>query len=182
MKKGVLIAILAALTLFLGGCQDARQDKPVSDRFVGVNLAALPEGADEDRSEPHELDGQYMLVPFAYSDDGEQYTKAVTNGPYSNKNFSYGETDNGKEYTITVDLYIGDLQIEPGDTLYLEQVYQRADGTFYAVGPGQLVDILSEGTITQGFTDTRAVTGEDGKKANETTTVFVNLVNEPSPA
>ena len=182
MRKGALIAFLAALMLMLGGCQSARKEGPASDRFVGVNLVALQEGADEDRSNPHELDGQYMLAPFAYSDDGEQYTKTVSNDPYSNKHFSYGETDNGKEYTIRVDLYIGDLLIEPGDVLYLEQVYQRADGTFYAVGPGQLIDILSEGTITQGFTDTRAITGEDGKKVNETTTVYVNLVNEPSPA
>lgn len=181
MKKGVLIALLAALIMMLGGCQSARKEAPASDRFVGMNLVTIREGIDENRSNPHELDGQYLLAPFAYSDDGEQYTKAVTNGPYSNKNFSYGETDNGKEYTIRVDLYIGDLLIEPGDTLYLEQVYQRADGTFYAVGPGQLIDILSEGTITYGFTDTRTVTGDDGKNESETTSVFVDLNNAPSP-
>ena len=181
-KRVVFLLALAALSLMLGGCQLAQKTEPLKDRFVGVNLVAIPEDqeGDDARSEPHEPDGYYFLVPFAYSDDGTQYTKAIRSGPYSERYFNSKTTNDGQEYTIRTDLYIGDL-IEPGIALYLEPVYEREDGSFYAVGPGQAIDMLSDGTITYGYSDQRVVTGEDGKKENETTSVYVNLINEPLP-
>ena len=183
MRRSALIVLIAALVMMLSGCQPVRHEEAVKDRFVGVNLIAVQEGQDleEARTEPHDPDGMYLLIPLELSDDGTPYTKATRSGPYSDTHFTHSDLDGKLGYAMTADLYIGDLLAEPEIKLFLEPVHQRPDGSFYATGPGQIIDMDSIGGVAYGFEEERKVRGNDGKMKTETTSVYVNLLDERLP-
>ena len=183
MRKSILGASLALIALLLlSGCQSARQDTPIPDRFVGVNVVTLPSDALDDpaRSEPHEPDGQFLMIPFDTSADGEQYSKAIRSGSFESEDFNLRVTDNGTHYSIAATLYMGG-QVEEGNTVCIERIYQRSDDMYYAVSTGYYLDQPLMDTTFYDWAETRRVADGDGKMVDETTRVSLTILDAPFP-
>ncbi len=182
MKKisFLLLALLTALAL--AGCQLAIEEESISaDRFAGINVV-LKTGWNPDepsRSEPHEVDGYPFLIALRTDENGESYIASDIGECFSEAHVAIKTTDEGEEYSLTGVLYLEQSKIPTGATLMLESVYQREDGSLYAVSTGSNYGGHLTG-LGYDRTDSHTFTDEKGEKRGETTTLHLD-VREGAP-
>lgn len=149
MKKNnyLILAMMAAAVLLLSGCQLALEDAAApKDRFVGLNVMLMKEWPDstESRLEPHEPDG-YLLTIYHDSDsDGVPLLDSKIDDHFGDIHLGYKNSsldgtideypaNSADSYSISGTLYIYEDLLSEEPILSLENVYQRSDGTLYAV-------------------------------------------------
>lgn len=144
-SKWALMCLLGLCMLALSGCRLALEEKAVSrDRFVGASVILRDSFGSangcEDRSQPHEPDGELLIVKFEEAEDGvprigseesECFTEVKNN--YHVKDF---ESAKGESFNVEATLYLCEEKLPPHARLEMERVYQREDGTIYAVDGG----------------------------------------------
>ncbi|MCH5287287.1 MAG: hypothetical protein J1E43_07690 [Christensenellaceae bacterium] len=149
MKKNnyLLLAMIAAVVLLLSGCQLALEDVTASnDRFVGLNVVLMKEWSEytESRLEPHEPDGYLLAIFHDFDNDGALLTDSQIDDHFVDIHLGYKHSTDGDlsdedpansaiSYSISGTLYVYEQMLPEEPILSLENVYQRSDGTLYAV-------------------------------------------------
>lgn len=175
-----LPALMLALALTLGGCRLAREEIAAqgADRFVGLNVVLTKDPWQDDvpRSEPHELDGAALIIPSRYDGEtNESYIGAEFGDCFADVHQGVHVTDDSVSYSISAKMYVCDDQRPEGGILRLESVYQRPDGSLYAIDAGSSYS----GTLAGlGYTcsERSTVTGPDDKISDVSTSVQLDIV------
>lgn len=136
--KYISAALLCLMLLtLLSGCRlalEANDAQP--DRFVGFSIRLEDPFADDiDRSVPHEIDGQPLII-FIAEENGETYVSSDSGEWLSDVHMHVKSSDEGEEHLLSGTLNICDHKIPSGFILSAEHVYQRPDGSLYAVNGG----------------------------------------------
>ena len=186
MRKSKLAALAVMLTaaIMLSGCQLALEEKEYSpDRLVGISVRLSSGGAKYipreeyfDRRQPHEPDGEVVWLKHEYNDAGELMISAEydPDGWFEPVHQGVHMKDESEERTLETTIYVAEEMFAEEPWLEMEHVYQRADGTLYAIDCGSNYSGHLDGlglTVSQ----TQTVTGPDGKKKSETTTIKLNV-------
>jgi len=139
-NKAVLCLMIACIALMLSGCRFALEEKAgLKDRFVGVSVLLLPDGTmgDEiDRSAPHEPDGRLLTLDFRRGEDGEAQIGSNADDWFADVHQGYHVSDSGEECTLEATMYVCSELLPANVILELERVYQREDGSVYALQGG----------------------------------------------
>lgn len=149
MKKNncLLLALLVAATLLVSGCQLALENTNVSeDRFVGLNVLLMNEWPEYTafRQEPHEPDGYLLTIHHDVTSEGAPLIGSQIDDHFNDIHLEYKHSTLGDQidaepansvasYSISGTLYIHEAQFSEEPILSLESVYQRSDGTLYAM-------------------------------------------------
>ena len=152
MKRNncLLAALIMSMVFLLSGCRLALDDSgAATERFVGVNVLLLSEWLEDDapRYEPHEPDGYLLAIIHDVGSEGEPIVGSDIDEHFADihmnyKSFSSGDwSEIGRDptsetYSITGTLYVDEGTLPEEPLLILESVYQRSDGTLYAVDDG----------------------------------------------
>ena len=179
MRKNKWAVIILALVCaaMLTGCQLALQEKEeVRDRFVGLSVR-LTDSNDFDRSQPHEVDGQKLIIPVEINEMGETMIMSDFGEWFSDVHLSLHTKDSGEERRIEGTLYVCDELVKPGIILKAEEVYQRADGSLYAVGGGHNYSGHLSGLKIE-IDQSHTMTDSEGKKKTESCTVTLRIEKE----
>lgn len=184
-KFAFLILMLAAAVL-LGGCQLAREEKEFSqDKLVGISVRLRSGGARYespeayfDRRQPHEPDGAMVWLNTEQDENGETISGPEYDSDWFEPvHLSYHVKDEGEEHTLETTLYLAETMLPDNPLLEMEHVYQREDGTLYAIDNGSNYSGHLDGlglTVSQ----SQSVTGADGAKKTDTTTIRLNVKYE----
>ena len=185
-KYAFLILLLAAAVM-LSGCQLALEEKEFSqDRLVGISVrlsgsAARFDNWKEyvDRRQPHEPDGAMVWLNWYTDENGESYNGVEYSGEdwFESVHLSVHVSDEGEEHTIETAIYLVKDMLPDDPLLEMEHVYQREDGTLYAIDNGSNYSGNLEGlglTVSQSNT----VTKPDGTKKQHTTTIKLSVKYE----
>lgn len=186
MKKArfaFLMMILAAAVL-LSGCQLAQEEKEFSqDRLVGISVRLRNSGAryvpmEEyfDRRQPHEPDGEMVWLKHEYNEAGELMIGAEydPDGWFEPVYQGVHLSDEGEERTLETTIYVAEKMFTEDPYLEMEHVYQREDGTLYAIDNGSNYSGHLDG-LSLKISQNRTVTTPDGERKSETTTIKLNL-------
>lgn len=182
-KYAFLILMLAAAVM-LSGCQLALEEKEFSqDKLVGISVR-LSDSATRfnnhkeyvDRRQPHEPDGAMVWLKTGYDEDGAVMSGAEydDNGWFEPVHLSVNVSDEGEEHTIETAMYLAKDMLPENPLLEMEHVYQREDGTLYAIDNGSTYSGELNGLglmVSQSHT----VTNPDGTKKQHTTKIKVNV-------
>ena len=174
MRKNKWAVIILALVcaVMLTGCQLALQEKEeVRDRFVGLSVR-LTDSNDFDRSQPHEVDGQKLIILIETNEMGETMIMSDCGEWFSDVHLSLHTKDSGEERRIEGTLYVCEELI-----LNAEEVYQRADGSLYAVSGGHNYSGHLSGLKIE-IDQSHTVTDSEGKKKTESCTVTLRIEKE----
>lgn len=173
-NKWIVLAALALCMALLTGCQLAlKENSDQTDRFAGLSVR-LTGSSDYDRYEPHEVDGQVMIVPLGTNETGETFVMSDFGEWFSDVHLHVNSTDEGEEYTISGTLYVCDELIPSGVILKAEEVYQRPDGSMYAVNGGHNYSGHLSG-LKIDINQSRTATDTEGKKSSESCTVTLRV-------
>ena len=186
MKKArfaFLMMILAAAVL-LSGCQLAQEEKEFSqDRLVGISVRLRNSGARYvpmedyfDRRQPHEPDGAVIRLNYEYNEAGELMvgTEYDDNDWFEPRHMGVHVSDEGEERILETTLYVAEDMFTEDPYLEMEHVYQREDGTLYAIDNGSNYSGHLDG-LSLKISQNRTVTTPDGERKSETTTIKLNL-------
>lgn len=175
-KWTVLVsALLIALTL--SGCQLAMEEKEATpDRFVGLSVR-LTDTSDFDRSEPHEVDGQRLIVPMETNEQGETMILSDSGEWFSDVHLSLHTRDSGEERRFEGTLYVCPELIPSGVLLKAEEVYQRPDGSLYAVNGGHNYSGHLGGLKIE-IDQSRTVTDSEGNETTDSCIVTLRVEEE----
>ena len=179
MKRNnvALWALLIALALLLSGCALAREEMEpeAKDRFVGLNI--LIESGDNytDRNEPHELDGQSMYCAMVYDENGEHHVGSDLTECFANAQLAVNVTDEESEYSMSAELYIYPEQIPRDAFIRCEHIYQRSDGSLYAINTGNNFGGILTGWAYK-VSESYSATAPDGTISGETISLHVKIV------
>lgn len=182
-KHAFLILLLAAAVM-LSGCQLALEEKEFSqDRLVGISVR-LSDSATRfvnhkeyiDRRQPHEPDGAMVWLNWHTDENGESYNDVEYSGEdwFEPVHLSVHVSDEREEHTIETAIYLAEDILPDDPFLEMEHVYQREDGTLYAIDNGGNYSGNLDGlgmTVSQSNT----VTNPDGTKKQHTTKIKVNV-------
>ena len=168
-KRMAVWGLLAALCLCLSGCRMALEDQSAPpDRFVGFSVLLeghVPANPEMDRSLPHEVDGQTLIV-YTVEEGEDTYAMSDSGEWLGDVHVHFKSTDEGDEHYIRGTLYICNELLPGGLVLKAEQVYQRADGSMYAVNGGNNYSGHLDGLEIK-VSESRRVTGPDGQAQGE---------------
>lgn len=149
MKKNncLLLAMLMAVALLLSGCQLALEDGSArQDRFVGVNVVLMRDHEEysDAPQRPHEPNGYLLSLLHSIDDEGAPHIGTEVDEHFNDVHVSYKSSTQGDQfdaesanhadtYAISGTLYIEEAMLPDAPVLSLENVYQRSDGTLYAI-------------------------------------------------
>lgn len=175
--KYAVLALLLTLALLTCGCQLAREDleTPSADRFAGLNVK-LVSAYGESRVEPHEIDGYALIMPLTQDEDGSYVAGGDIGECFGETHLAIKDTESeGREYSISAKMYLCVEQLPQNAYLAMESVYQRPDGTLYAVDTGGNYSGSIAG-LTHERTEKSSQTDENGKAYSESMHVRLELV------
>ena len=186
MKKAkfVILCLLLASALLLSGCSLALDEQKYSrEQLVGISVK-LGSGQSVrssnkltgSRYEPHEVDGKVLRIQTGYHADGSQYVGPAydDSGWFEPAYFTLHSKDEGEEYIIETTIYVAEQMLPDEPYLQIERVYEREDGTLYALAGGHNYSGNLDGiglTISESY----AKTGADGKKTTTATTIKLSV-------
>jgi hypothetical protein len=96
---------------------------------------------------------------------------------FSDVHMSIHTKDSGEERKMEGTLYVCDELIRPGVILKAEEVYQRADGSMYAVNGGHNYSGHLSG-LTMDISQSHTTTDSEGNKTSESCTVTLRIEKE----
>lgn len=175
-KYSVLVLLLT-IALLTGGCQLAREDleTPSADRFAGLNVKLIS-AYGESRIEPHEIDGYALTIPLTQEENGSYVVGGDIGECFGETHLAIKDTEaEGREYSISAKMYLCVEQIPQNAYLAMESVYQRPDGTLYAVDTGGNYSGNIAG-LTHERTEKSKQTDENGETRSESMHVRLELV------
>ncbi len=148
--RWAVIALLLYVLSLLGGCQLAVEEQPVQkDRFVGISVQLEPDfafnhsGGEDyiDRSIPHEADGETLYLEITQTETGVPVIGIQAGKWFTDlkKHFKTTDTNESQSEAVSIEatMYVSAEALSSATPyLMVEQVYQREDGTLYAVDCG----------------------------------------------
>lgn len=183
-KYSILLCMLAA-ALLLSGCQLAREEKEYSqDRLVGISVRienSFDSGSGEgyfDRRQPHEPDGALVWLKTGYDENGVPMSGAEydEDGWFDPVHLHFTTTDEGEEHALETTLYLAEELLPEHALLQMEHVYQREDGTLYAINGGSNYSGDMDGLGLK-VSSSYATTFE-GEKKSKTISIKLNVKYE----
>lgn len=177
MKRISLLLLTLLLALALTGCQLAQEEEAVNeDRLAGLNMVLKTEWLPDEpnRSEPHEVDGEPFLILWKTNEQGELCISNQCSECFSGTHLAVKNTDEGDENTLIGALYIDQSRIPAGATLMLESVYQRADGSLYAINSGSNFGGMLAG-LSHSRTERRTITDAQGNRRSVSTSIQLDV-------
>lgn len=184
--KYIVLSMLLIAAILLSGCQLALEEKEYSrDRLVGISVRLSSSfskwNRDNyfDRRQPHEPDGAMIWLRTDYDEDGVPMSGAVYEDDdwFDPAKIGFHVKDEGEEHTIETTLYLVKELLPDQPLLEMEHVYQREDGTLYAIDGGSTYSGDLDGlglTISQNY----SVTDPSGKKRTQSIKITLNMVYE----
>ena len=129
-----------------------------------------------DRRQPHEPDGAVIRLNYEYNEAGELMigTEYDDNNWFEPVHTGVHVSDEGEERTLETTLYVAEKMFAETPYLEMEHVYQRADGTLYAIDNGSNYSGHLDG-LSLKISQSRIVTTTDGERKSETTTIKLNV-------
>ncbi len=182
-RKWTIMLLMAVVSLTLSGCRLALPEKTVSkDRFVGFSVilssgtnAYDKDGNYFDRRVPHEVDGELLIKNITTNPNGDVCVGAEHSDWFTHlHNGMHIKDDDHEEYTIEGTLYLCKEMLPANPILICEYVYQREDGTLYAVDMGSNYSGHLDGmglSASESWTET----DENGLKKSFTTSVKLDV-------
>ena len=179
----ILSLMLIAAVLMTSGCQLARDEKEFSqDRLVGISVRLVSGFGSRagyfDRRQPHEPDGAMVWLKTDYTETGEPMIGPEYDSDwFEPAHLSIHVKDEDEEHYLETTIYLAGAMLPDNPLLEMEHVYRREDGTLYAIDNGSNYSGHMDGlglTVSQSQT----VTGPDGKRKQETTTIKLNIKYE----
>jgi len=179
MKKAKYAALplLLVSALLLSGCTLALNEKEYSrDRLVGISVGLSSSyGAKTGRYEPHEPDGEVIRLNMYTDEEGVTYGGAEYDSDWFEPvRLHVHSKDEGEEYTLETTMYLAEDMLPSQPYLSIERVYEREDGTLYALAGGHNYSGHLDGiglTISESY----SATGADGKKKTSKTTIKLSV-------
>lgn len=173
--KAFVAALICALSV--SGCRLALDERTESaERFVGISVI-LSDGGELKRNEPHEPDGQLLISPVETNETGDAVVVSDAGEWFSDVRFSYHVQDDGEERNIEGTLYVCPDLLRSGVILMAEEVYQRADGSLYAINGGHNYS-GSLGGLKIDLYQTHDITNEQGDALSESCRVTLQIKAE----
>ena len=185
VRKYAALLLALVLAAGLGGCQLALEEAAVSrDRFVGLSVLisdgmshSVKDGEYFDRFQPHEVDGELLISRRWTDENGEEHIGDEYGEWFDATKSGVHVKDDSVEHTVESTLYLYEEILPPGVLLICERVYQREDGTLYAVSGGHNYSGQLDGVglaISESYTTIDA----NGKQISEKTTIKLNVKYE----
>lgn len=176
-KSWALLILALVCAALLSGCQLALPENEESaDRFIGLSVI-LSNGSETDRHIPHEVDGQVLILPIETNEIGEVLLMSDSGEWFSDVHMSIHTKDSGEERKMEGTLYVCDELVKPGVILKAEEVYQRADGSMYAVNAGHNYSGHLSG-LTMDISQSHTTTDSEGNETSESCHVTLRILSE----
>lgn len=181
IKYAMLPALLAAL-LALSGCRMALDERTgEQNRLVGLSIT-VTDGYDSaydtngvNRLQPHEPDGAVVRLCFETDENGDAILYDFSDGRFDPPQMTYHVTnDDSVAYSLETTLYLIESRLPERPILRVESVYQREDGTLFAINGGHNYSGVLDGvgvTLSESCTTTDA----SGRTIAESTTLKLNV-------
>lgn len=185
MKKAkyIVLSMLLAAAVLLSGCQLALEEKEYSkDKLVGISvklrgISYVWAGDDYfDRRQPHEPDGALIWLKTDYDENGVPMSGAVYEDDdwFEPVQIGFHVKDEGEEHALETTLYLAEDRLPDDPYLEMEHVYQREDGTLYAIDNGSNYSGHLDG-ISLKISQSYSATTPDGEKREQSTTIQLNV-------
>ena len=186
MKKAKFAALclLLAAALLLSGCQLALDEQEYTrDKLVGISVKL---GSSQriiaenqrtgSRYEPHEVDGKMIWLNMYTDEDGVTFGGAESDDSdwFEPVRLYVHSKDTGEEYTLETTIYAAEKMLPADPYLQIERVYEREDGSLYALAGGHNYSGSLDGiglTISESWSKTDA----DGQTKTTATTITLNV-------
>lgn len=190
-KKTIRLAMFALTVctlMLLSGCQLAREENhaAVPDRFMGISallqtekqFSAAPDGEYVDRAIPHDIDGTPLYLEITQLETGED-CMGINSGDWFTdikQHFRTADTDDEQSESLTIEatMYICAEEMSFFPYLTLERVYQRTDGTLYAVDCGCNYAGSLDG-LSLSMSESRTVSAGEGSSVLEATEIKLHV-------
>ena len=186
MKKAnfVILSLLLAAALLLSSCSLALDEqKYTRDKLVGISVklgSSQRIHAENERTgsryEPHEIDGHMIRLNMYTDEDGVTFGGAEYDDSdwFEPVHMHVHSKDSGTEYTLETTIYAAEEMLPDEPYLQIERVYEREDGSLYALAGGHNYSGSLDGiglTISESWSKTDA----DGRKKTTGTTIKLNV-------
>ena len=186
MKKAKFTAVCLLLVsaLLLSSCSLALDEQEYTrDKLVGISVKLGSSQSVHNsnkltgsRYEPHEVDGKMIRLEFGTFENGDQYIGPAydDSGWFEPVRFTLHSKDEGEEYIVETTIYASEQMLPSDPYLQIERVYEREDGSLYALAGGHNYSGSLDGiglTISESYSKTDA----DGKTKTTATTITLTL-------
>lgn len=186
MKKAKFTALCLLLVsaLLLSSCQLALDEQEYTrDKLVGISVKL---GSSQriiaenqrtgSRYEPHEVDGKMIRLNMYTDEDGVTFGGAEYDDSdwFEPVRLHVHSKDTGEEYTLETTIYAAEKMLPADPYLQIERVYEREDGSLYALAGGHNYSGSLDGiglTISESWSKTDA----DGQTKTTATTIKLNV-------
>jgi len=184
MKKAkyIVMTLLLAAALLLTGCSLALDEQEYSrDRLVGMSVrlgsGSVINSGGINRYEPHEPDGQVIRLDIGYAEDGSPMIGSAyeDDGWFEPTKLHVNSGgDETEEYILETTLYLAEKMLPDTPYLQTERVYQREDGSIYALAGGNNYagDLHGIGLT---ISESHSATNADGQTKTYTTTINLQV-------
>lgn len=183
-KKIRIVLLVLCVCAALSGCRLALDEQTrASDRFVGFSVLlrdAFSDSPSVDRRLPHEVDGRLLIV-FTASENDQTYVASESDEWFSDVRLHVKTTEAGEEYFLSGSLYVWEEQFPSNLILEVEHVYQREDGSLYAVDNGSNYSGMLSGLEIKISEDVQT-TDMDGKSLSLFCEATLSVVGYDPPA
>lgn len=164
IRRTAAVLLVLSLCMLPTGCQLAldREDS-APDRFVGFSVRLTDPFSDDpatDRRQSHEVDGQKLII-FTSTENGETFIASDAGEWLGDVHMHVKTTDESEQYLLSGVLSVCEEAIPSGCILQAEHVYQRSDGSMYAVKGGSSFS-GSLGGLEIRVSESSKITGSDG--------------------
>jgi len=182
MKKAkfVVLFLLLVSALLLSSCSLAMDEQEYTrDKLVGISvkLGSIQRIHAENqrtgsRYEPHEVDGHMIRLNMYTDENGVTFGGAEYDDSdwFEPVHMHVHSKDSGTEYTLETTIYAAKTLLPDEPYLQLERVYEREDGSLYALAGGHNYSGALDGiglTISENYSTTDA----DGQTKTSVTTI-----------
>ncbi len=177
--KCMVLVLLMTATVVLSGCQLALEEQEYSrDRLVGISVKLGSSHSIHDdnqksgpRYEPHEVDGEMIRLNMYKDENGVTYGGSEYDSDWFEPvHLHVHSRDEGDEYTLETTIYAAEDMLPDDPYLQIERMYEREDGTLYALAGGHNYSGNLDG-IGLKISESYSRTDTDGKKSTSTTTI-----------
>lgn len=183
MKKAKFTALCLLLVsaLLLSSCRLAMDEQEYTrDKLVGISVklgsGSVINSGGINRYEPHEPDGQVIRLNMYTDENGVTFGGAEYDDSdwFEPVHMHVHSKDSGTEYTLETTIYAAEKMLPSDPYLQIERVYEREDGSLYALAGGHNYSGSLDGiglTISESYSTTDA----DGQTKTSATTIKLTV-------